>query len=174
MIIILCRFDGLRRKGGSKFPRGVTLINPEFLSIFDDMFYRLPFPHGQQLEQLLKKNPLILAKDREYRSSVRAELEEPRAFADFASCFKAYLKNRSPATAATSQIVFSSFADRCRTPPPDSGSGGGSAGGMSAQGESDGEEKGEEEEEGSEERRGNRHCADSAQPMRSGCAAIAQ
>ena len=161
MIIILCRFDGLRRKGGSKFPRGVTLINADFLSIFDDMFYRLPFPNGQQLEQLLKRNPIILAKDQEYRSSVRGELDEPRAFADFWRGFKAYLKNRSPVSAAKSRIVFSSFADRCHTPPPETGSGGGSAVGTSngeengegdgeENGEGDGEENGEDEEEDSE------------------------
>ena len=55
------------------------------------MFYRMPFPNDQQLEQLLKRNPIFLAKDQEYRSSVRAELDEPWAFADFCSGFKAYL-----------------------------------------------------------------------------------
>ena len=130
----------MRRKGGSKFPRGITLINSEFISIFDDMFYRLPFPNDQQLEQLLKRNPIILAKDQEYRSSLRAELIVPRAFADFADGFKAYLKSQSPAISTKSQIVFSSFSDRCRTPPPETGAGGGSAGGTS-----EGEEHGNDD-----------------------------
>jgi hypothetical protein len=151
LIIILCRFDGLRRKGGSKFPRGISLINPDFLSIFDDMFYRLPFPHALHLEQLLKKSPLIQAKDLEFRSSVRAELDLPRAWADFASGFKAYLKNRSPATAAT--IVYASFTDRNRSPTPPPGSG--AVRGSDEGGEGDGEE--EDEEEGDEEEKEGPH-----------------
>jgi len=148
MIIILCRFDGLRRKGGSKYPRAISLINPDFLSIFDDMFYRLPFPHGLHLEQLLKKSPLIQAKDLEFRSSVRAELDLPRACADFASGFKAYLKSRSPATAAT--IVYASFTDRNRspTPPPGTGAVRGSDDGEEEGGQRGGQEGDEEEKEG--------------------------
>ena len=57
MIIILCRFEGPYRKGKSSFRDATpeTLINPTFLAIFDDLFYRLPFQNAAVLETVLKK-----------------------------------------------------------------------------------------------------------------------
>ena len=117
MFIILCRFDDAYRKGKSSFrdAKAETLINPTFLSIFDDMFYRLPFPTSIGLESVLKKNPVVQAGNAEFLASIRNELNEPRARADFFNGWKKYLKDRQPAGAA---VVYASHQDRCSSPPP--------------------------------------------------------
>ena len=125
MFIILCRFDDPYRKGKSSFKdaKVENLINPAFLSIFDDMFYRLPFPTALALESVLKKNPVILGSNAEFLASIRNELNEPRARADFLNGWK---KDRQPAGAAA--VVYASHQDRCRSPPPVPGQAGGGGG----------------------------------------------
>ncbi len=115
----MCRFDGQYRKGASQRPHPVLFINETSLAIFDDMFYRLPFPSASQLEQVLKKNPVIQARNAEYLASRRVELGEERAKQDFASGWKAYLLKRSlEVSAPAAKIVYASWQDRNRSPSP--------------------------------------------------------
>ena len=128
MFIILCRFDDAYRKGKRSFrdAKAETLINPTFLSIFDDMFYRLPFPTSLGLESVLKKNPVVQAGNAEFLASIRNELNEPRARTDFYNGFIKYLRDRRPTGPAA--IVYASLDDRCSSPPPGQAGGEGGAG----------------------------------------------
>jgi hypothetical protein len=94
------------------------LINPKFLGIFDDMFYRLPFPNALELERILKRSDLILAGNAEFLSSIREDLDEERALGDFERGWKKYLAERVLPSAKT-KIVYSSFAERNRSPTPE-------------------------------------------------------
>ncbi len=130
--IILCRYDGPYNKGDRKGPQPLLLINPKFFGIFDDMFYRLPFPTALELERLLKRNEVILAGNAEFLSSMRAKLEEERALGDFERGWKNYLAERLPPSARTKIVYYSSFAERNRSPTPetDGATATGSAGGV--------------------------------------------
>ena len=143
MFIILCRFDDPYRKGRSSFKdaKVENLINPAFLSIFDDMFYRLPFPTALALESVLKKNPVILGSNAEFLASIRNELNEPRVRADVFNGWKKYLKDRQPAGAAA--VVYASHQDRCSSPPPVPGQAvGGRVSGSTGEGSDGGDESG--------------------------------
>jgi hypothetical protein len=107
--IILCRFEGQYSKGDRKGPEPLLLINPKFLGIFDDMFYRLPFPNALELERILKRSDLILAGNAEFLSSIREDLDEERALGDFERGWKKYLAERV-LPSAKAKIVYSSFA----------------------------------------------------------------
>ena len=138
MTIILCRYEGPYRQGDRKGPEPVRLINPKFLGIFDDMFYRLPFPNALELERILKRSDLILAGNAEFLSSIRAELDEERALGDFERGWKKYLAERV-VPSAKAKIVYSSFAERNRSPTPETDGATGSAGGGGAGEADDGE-----------------------------------
>ncbi len=139
--IILCRYDGPYSKGDRKGHQPLRLINSKFLGIFDDMFYRLPFPNALELERMLKRNEVILAGNEEFLSSMRAELDEERALGDFERGWKKYLAERVPPSAKT-KIVYSSFAERNRSLTPETDGATGSAGGGGA-GEAANEESAE-------------------------------
>ena len=92
------------------------------------MFYRLPFPNALELERILKRSDLILAGNAEFLSSIRADLDEERALGDFERGWKKYLAERV-VPSAKAKIVYSSFAERNRSPTPETDGATGSAGG---------------------------------------------
>ena len=107
MIIILCRFDGPYRKGKSSFKdaKTETLINPPFLAIFDDIFYRLQFPSAPELEALLKKHPIILGSNAGFLASIRAELDVPRARAYFVNGWQKYISKLGGCIMGNNEII---------------------------------------------------------------------
>ncbi len=127
MTIILCRYKGPYSKGDRKGPQPLLLIKSKFLGIFDDIFYRLPFPNALELERLLKRSEVILAGNGVFLSSIRAELDEERALGDFERGWKKYLAERVLPSAKT-KILYSSFAERNRSPTPETDGATGSAG----------------------------------------------
>ena len=112
MIIILCRFDGPYRKGKSSFKdaKTETLINPPFLAIFDDIFYRLPFPSALELEALLKKHPIILGSNAGFLASLRAELDVPRARAYFVNGWQKYISKLGGCIMGNNEIIITHYA----------------------------------------------------------------
>ncbi len=83
MTIILYRFKGPYHQGDLRDPQPYLLINPTFLRILDDMFYRVLFSKALQLELLLKKNALFNAANAEFLASIREKLDDSRAVVDF-------------------------------------------------------------------------------------------
>ncbi len=95
------------------------------------MFYCLPFPNALELERLLKRSEVILAGNGEFLSTIRAELDEERALGNFERCWKKYLAERVLPSAKT-KILYSSFAERNRSPTPETDGATESAGGGGA------------------------------------------
>jgi hypothetical protein len=121
MTIILCRFESLYHQGERRGPHPHLLINPTFLRkvrIFDYMCYRLPFTNALQLERMLKRNELLLEGNAEFLSSIRSDIDNNRALVEFERGWKKFLAERLPPIAKT-KIVYSSFADRNRSPSPE-------------------------------------------------------
>ncbi len=98
----------------------MKVINGAVFSCLDDLFYRLPFPSLSELEKLIKEAKSE-ASMIEFRRGLKAELETPRAVQDFESGWDKYwqeTQSKEEREAAGMQVE-ESFADKNRSPTPE-------------------------------------------------------
>ena len=110
-------------------PTPVNVINPDVLSLLDNLFYRLPFPIQTELEKLIKDvqgdTEMI-----EFRATIREDLNNPRALKEFESGWDKYwVETRSQQQAAASRAQSGSMRDRVRSESPTAPSGDGDSDG---------------------------------------------
>ena len=97
-------------------PTPVNVINPDVLSLLDNLFYRLPFPSLDDLEKLIKADNGESAMH-EFRTGLRANLDEPRALKDFERGWERYWKETGSQSASQHEQP-KSFQSRTKSPSP--------------------------------------------------------
>ena len=71
-------------------PIGRLLLNKDSLQVFDDMFFRLPFPDIQRMDKLLERKNLV-GEIAQFLKDIRSDFDDPRILTDFRDGWMAYL-----------------------------------------------------------------------------------
>ncbi len=98
-------------------PTPVNVINPDVLSLLDNLFYRLPFPNLDDLERLIKADNGESAMH-DFRTGLRANLDEPRAIQDFERGWDKYWRETGSQSASQHKPL-KSFQSRTKSPSPE-------------------------------------------------------
>jgi hypothetical protein len=78
-------------RSASLAPVATPLLNPISLQVFDDMFFRLPFPDIQRMDKLLEiKN--VVGEIAEFLRDMRSDFQDPRIMSDFRDGWLGYLQ----------------------------------------------------------------------------------
>ena len=72
-------------------PIGNRLLNPVSLQVFDDMFFRLPFPDIQRMDKLLERKQVV-GEIAQFLKDMRSDFEDPRVMTDFRDGWMAFLQ----------------------------------------------------------------------------------